>query len=193
MSLPYELSHYSDHEVVALRPREPRVGWDGFKPQGLWVSVDGEESWGWREWCRSEDYPLGRVRHRVDLREGCGILVLDSVAAMLEFTDRYEDKSRSSEIFGGRHIDWKRVMREWPGILIPQYQWSLRMDLWWYYPWDCASGCIWDVETCVQTIEPVECVLEGITREQHKKKMEESLAVLRKMREEPKLLEDKRT
>ena len=44
-------------------------------------------------------------------------------------------------------IDWAEVASKYDGIIISPYQWSLRLDMemMWYYGWDCASGCIWNI------------------------------------------------
>jgi hypothetical protein len=36
-------------------------------------------------------------------------------------------------------------------LLITPYIWSCRLDFNWYYTWDCASGCFWDV-SCLHRI-----------------------------------------
>jgi len=43
-------------------------------------------------------------------------------------------------------IDWKKVAKEYNGIEIWPYQWKCGHDpkCFWYYSWDCASGCIWN-------------------------------------------------
>jgi hypothetical protein len=41
-------------------------------------------------------------------------------------------------------IDWNKVAEEYQGIIIAPYRWEHRLDMMWYYGWDCASGCIWD-------------------------------------------------
>ena len=42
------------------------------------------------------------------------------------------------------HIRWQEVVDRYAGILISPYIYSARYDLRWYYPWDVASGCIWN-------------------------------------------------
>lgn len=45
-------------------------------------------------------------------------------------------------------ISWKKVRKNYDGIIIAPYQWDCRnaSETTWYYPWDCASGCIWNLE-----------------------------------------------
>ena len=42
-------------------------------------------------------------------------------------------------------IDWKKVASKYDGIEIVPYQPKARMNLLWYYGWDIASGCIWNL------------------------------------------------
>lgn len=43
------------------------------------------------------------------------------------------------------YIDWDRVASKHDGIIIAPYCWQQRLkdETFWYYSWDCASGCIW--------------------------------------------------
>ena len=44
-------------------------------------------------------------------------------------------------------IDWHAVAQAYAGIEIAPYCWSLRFEyeFLWYYGWDCASGCVWEL------------------------------------------------
>lgn len=44
-------------------------------------------------------------------------------------------------------FDWIDVASRYSGIEIAPYQWKRRIhpSTFWYYTWDCASGCIWDL------------------------------------------------
>lgn len=50
-------------------------------------------------------------------------------------------------------IDWSAVAAQYGGILIAPYQWKRRLELTWYYGWDCASGCAWDLSLI--ELEPI--------------------------------------
>ena len=39
--------------------------------------------------------------------------------------------------------DWGAVAARYDGIEIAPYVWERRLEVWWYYGWDCASGCLW--------------------------------------------------
>jgi hypothetical protein len=150
------LFHYSATPLGELRsmvPQEPREGdsWTFIdKPRGLWVSVDDA----WEEWCRENEFnvPSLAVKQRVVLKDFEGkLLLLSTPPEILEFQERYGlPHPRIPEHYG---IDWARVALNYGGIIIAPYQWSLRLDLMWYYGWDCASGCIWDT-SIIAGVEP---------------------------------------
>jgi hypothetical protein len=48
-------------------------------------------------------------------------------------------------------IDWARIQEQYGGLIIAPYQWSVRLDFLWYYGWDCASACLWDL-TVIQSV-----------------------------------------
>lgn len=139
------LSHYSDHDEVApyavAQDSPSPVG----KPRGLWVSVDGPDDWA--EWNRVEQFrDIGaQHRHRVTLAPSSTVLHLGTLDALLEFSEAYRAPHPWRD--GGTGvttIDWQRVAERHQGVIIAPYQWPARLNLMWYYPWDCASGCIWD-------------------------------------------------
>lgn len=131
-----DLVHFSAEPLTHVYDCEPHPERWYHKPRGLWLSV-GEA---WAEWCRDNSYGLGCYVTRVELGPAANILTLRSPGELDSFTWRYRirDDHRLDE-----HIDWRRVMADYDGILIPEYHWSRRMDLMWYYSWDVASGCIW--------------------------------------------------
>lgn len=120
------------------------------KPRGLWLSVesDDEDSFGWRDWCEGEEFQLSCLTHRAELvlQPDVNVLHLDSSAALLAFTRHYESSNERFS-FLRQMIDWPAVTRDYRGLVIAPYDWSLRLDLRWYYAWDCASACIWDCST----------------------------------------------
>lgn len=151
--LPLALSHYTALDVLEPRSVAQDSG-RGFKPSGLWVSVDGPDDW--RAWCEGEGWGLDRLRHRfvVTLTETARLLVITSPDELRAFDAEFGESGQRSW-----HVAWDAVAREWQGIIIAPYLWECRLsDPAWYYCWDCASGCIWDasaiasvalLETCV--------------------------------------------
>lgn len=151
-----KLSHFAHEPIEALRPIEQTCEDRGFlaqfKPKGLWVSVDGTDDW--PSWCESEEFEgLGTYHYRVDLHLDHRLLVLDNALDLRDFTREYNhDFTIKKEglppytPWYGNYIRWGDVAKKYPGIIIAPYQWPCRMgdDTFWYYPWDCASGCIRD-------------------------------------------------
>jgi hypothetical protein len=136
------LSHYTRAETV-----DPisitQSGRLDHKPRGLWVSVDGPDDW--PAWCRDEmPGAIGSNHLRVTMHDDARILHLSGKSDLVEFTTRY-----GQQAWPGAHsnwIQWADVARDHQGIIIAPYCWPARLDpdTYWYYSWDCASGCIWD-------------------------------------------------
>lgn len=148
------LIHYSNHHLSAVESRsqgEGRAADRGDKPNGLWVSVEGERDW--LSWCLSEGWGLNSLSHptEVVLRPTARLLVIATVDALLSFHREYRDAGRRPYM-GGYVIDWSLVAARHQGIVIAPYQWSKRLDdeAGWYYGWDCASGCIWDADAVAE-------------------------------------------
>ena len=106
------------------------------KPEGLWYSCGSA----WDDWCKSE-YP-GGIResdyiYRVVI-DPSKMMIIRNAKDFLAFEKRYLVKGVLDD-----EIDWKAVARDYDGIEICPYQRKFRMDHFWYYGWDVASGCIW--------------------------------------------------
>lgn len=147
-----ELIHYADQSFELDRSRvyEQQRRPDTFdKPFGLWVSVTGEDDWA--SWCNSEEFRLGclQVKHRVTLNPTANVLYLSSVAEldsfheMFRFETDFDRECNSGPAFWP--IDWNTVIGKYDGIIIAPYIWERRI-MSWYYGWDCASGCIWNLD-----------------------------------------------
>lgn len=152
------LLHYTRDPLVFDPSRKYKQGESYFKPVGFWVSA-GEEGADWKRWCVGEHFSIDRLCavSQVQLRRDHGCLVLRDVADLYAFTREYVVRPGSSEYYQyTRTINWPRVVRDYPGILIPEYIWSCRLDdrVSWYYPWDAASGCIWDLSS-IESVRPL--------------------------------------
>lgn len=152
-----KLIHFSAVPIGALvsveQTREPAM-----KPQGFWVSDESGED-GWRAWCQAESFHLDRltVATRITLRPDHRVCWLATAWDIRRLTDAYGAwpaylDEQPWTIKQGYAIDWARVAHDYQGVLITPYQWSLRLDpkVYWYYGWDCASGCIWDISAIAQ-------------------------------------------
>jgi hypothetical protein len=149
------LLHYSQN-ALTQRLNSAQNQEDYFKPQGFWVSVEGEDDW--RSWCQSEGYGHKRYFWQTAVAlTGVGkpILRIDG-RSIDDFTDNYVRENLRMEYYA---IDWPRVAQDYSGIIIAPYSWHHRRNdrTQWYYGWDCASGCLWNAEawTIVSPSEPV--------------------------------------
>jgi hypothetical protein len=128
------------------------------KPFGLWVSVDGGDDW--VSWC-TNDYTRwfgdGKHQYRIKLVKDTNVLLIDNATDLRAFTDKYIDDTRTSH---RTHIRWDAVSQFYGGIIIAPYLYECRLDVhtFWYYSWDCASGCIWD-HRCIR-----EVIYRGVKR-----------------------------
>jgi hypothetical protein len=140
------LVHYSDRPIGTLevRAQAPAPIHEGFKPLGLWVSDDDCED-NWRAWCISTGIVLEQLTHvhDVDLAPDANVLRLTSASEIRAFTRDWSFVDPDFSVI--RQIRWPDVMTAYDGMIITPYIWSMRLDMesFWYYGWDCASGCIW--------------------------------------------------
>lgn len=126
------------------------------KPHGLWVSDDHCE-YNWKWWCINENFRRYALRyaHAVEFTNDANILKITSWLGMEQFNHKYKkcydiiqpilQNQQPMELNG---IDWQKVKDSYDGIIISPYNWDKRLDrdYMWYYGWDCASGCIWNLE-----------------------------------------------
>lgn len=145
-----DLRHYSREPVERLWPasvyRFPRPS----KPGGFWVSVD-DNSEGWREWCNEQQFEVEHLAYayKITLKNDARILYITTDAELHTFTEQYKSDHKLNLHSDFVHaIDWPRLAEKYQGIIITPYLWRSRNDFrtFWYYGWDCASGCIWDID-----------------------------------------------
>lgn len=147
-----KLSHFSAKPISTVTTVDPTKRGSGlYKPNGLWVSVDGSDDW--KSWCEGENFAdLDQYYHyRIDLIPKANILHLKTEQQVLAFTRKYITHNplfpaELENMASAKMIDWHKVSELYHGIIIAPYQWECRlaMETHWYYGWDCASGCIWD-------------------------------------------------
>ena len=147
------LIHYTD-EKFSLEPRKyEQFDLSSYsKPKGLWVSVEGDCDW--KSWCEVESYRLEglKVSYEVKLKESANILHLKTSWEILEMFEKYPFKTRNRDLdYDTYNLNWKEIEDKFSGIIISPYQWNCRLSpkCSWYYGWDCASGCIWDLN-CIE-------------------------------------------
>jgi len=167
-----EFYHYSQKPIINLNQQEIVFG-DTYdekrkhgkyhlcpfmKPDGFWFSPENDKQeydGSWRDYLQQECHggELLNYKYHVELASCANLLILDTVAKMYEFNKRYllyyeEPVLRSLAIL------WQKVALDYQGIIIAPYHDSLRLhpNFRWYYLWDCASGCVWDI-SAVQSIK----------------------------------------
>lgn len=146
-----QLEHFSGKPLI-VNPKWPYLQAATHKPHGLWVSVKGEDDW--PHWCADEDYRPDKSQYvtqiEVDLSR---ILVLDTVDKIDSFTRSYLPDNKVSQ-YSYIFINWHKVSEEYDGIIIAPYQWDARYGVnVWYYGWDAASGCIWNLDAITRISE----------------------------------------
>jgi hypothetical protein len=120
-----------------------------FKPRGLWVS-DESASMNWSRWCRDNHFREKNLKYKTELDIALSeVLLIKSKRDIELFQLAYRQPMPPLHTF--MSIDWDKVAKAYKGIIITPYLWDFRLkfDYIWYYGWDCAGGCIWDL-TCVK-------------------------------------------
>ena len=140
------LTHFTDQPLDLEFDRTYEQSATAMKPHGLWVSVDGE--YDWESWCLAEEFHTTSLQHRtpISLAPDANVLVMTTAEELDAFTNKYGGEITRTFLF----IDWPAVAADYDGLIIAPYIWERRYDLSWYYGWDCASGCIWNL-TAIQT------------------------------------------
>jgi hypothetical protein len=124
-----------------------------------------DSEYGWAQWFydNEQDQFYNRLKHKynVVLQTDAKILFIDTKQKLIEFTDEYKKPdtrystgtrfSCSDETMWESIIDWMQVTSRYDGLLISPYQHSIRWQYKWYYGFDCASGCIWNL-SCIDTL-----------------------------------------
>lgn len=144
------LLHYSKNplkEIRSVEQSDTHVERAALKPAGIWVSIGtGEDSW--EAWCRSQEFCVDHLANVIEiiLSPNANILRLHTLDDILGFTKTYAVEYARLGKMRLDMIDWNTVAAEYDGLFIYPYCYDARMryDTAWYYPWDCASGCIWD-------------------------------------------------
>ena len=141
-----KLRHFSPGPITTLRPiGEPPEGRRRLdKPFGFWIS--DEDDHGWKSWCEGEEFSIENLQYQYEvvLADDGNVLTLTTLDELWDFNQTY--RLANSRPYSS-YIDWPRLVEKCQGILITPYQWKLRLhdEFFWYYGWDCASGCIWDI------------------------------------------------
>lgn len=130
------------------------------KPNGFWVSVEGDDDWA--SWCTNEAPSfLGTYTYEIELHDGADILRIETVNQLDQFhrvfAELPEYRRHWPKEIQSKDINWDRVAAVHAGVIIAPYQWERRLhrETGWYYGWDCASGCIWNLDVIKSCKEAV--------------------------------------
>ena len=151
--LALELRHYTSEPMAFDPMREyTQDAPSSFgKPVGFWVSVTGEDDW--MSWV-TDNMNEERLNHaaRVTITPTARVHVITNDFALDAFTGEYAVQTDYERRWPHRvddkakwPIDWREVAKDSDGLIIAPYIWSRRYSHDWYYGWDCASGCIWNL------------------------------------------------
>ncbi|MHB8107764.1 MAG: hypothetical protein ACYDH4_10125 [Candidatus Cryosericum sp.] len=146
-----EMKKPFDHEhlvtTLAAASFESFRAWDSwddsFKPVGLWYGKGDS----WLGWCRAVrfgDVDKSYV-YRAQINKA-KVLRVRRIDDVLELGRRFPMKGLIvRNAYGGGHVDWRAIAREYEGIEFNPYFFELRFrpGLSWYSALDVPSGCIW--------------------------------------------------
>jgi hypothetical protein len=100
------------------------------------------------------------------LKPDANMKVITNESEIIAFDQEYSEELQLAPNYTRHTIDWKRLAADFDGIIIAPYIWSCRLPMDrtgprhkvsnWYYPWDCASGCIWNGTAAIEAFEVVE-------------------------------------
>ena len=125
------------------------------KPRGIWFAIKDS----WVDWL-SHEMPKwkGDYLYSVDVDVSKCLTIKDEYD-MVTFIGKYGKTRqgwniRSESEWEDANIDWRLVSKDYSGIIIPKYMGEFRHNMLWYYSWDVASGCIWDV-SAIKSVKQV--------------------------------------
>lgn len=194
MILPTKLYHYSLIPIEKLRDDFWQIDFSKiygpFKPgYSFWFSVeDFENDQTWKTWCEGEEFRLEGLKYKylVSIKKEANILLISTRQELIDFSIRFvandldyfadflKKSSRDTYLYIYQ-IKWQQVQKLWDGIIIAPYQWECRMasETTWYYPWDCASGCVWNMDAIESlTLESIQEEMPEVQEEENGKDLQ---------------------
>ncbi len=147
------LHHYSSNKISEILSKEQSTEKKFYtKPNGLWVSVVGDNDWK----SNSGGDLRSQNQYEIILADEAKILFLDSEEQLSGFTQTFGLKPRGEQRTA---IDWVQVAIKYQGMIIAPYRAELTESdaLFWWGAWRCASGCIWNKDA----ISEIKLIREG--------------------------------
>lgn len=134
--------HLSKYPIYKIEKRQYIQKSDD-KPNGFWYGFGDK----WIDWAEvaGPEYK-GKYVYEVDIKSS-SILEIKNYPEIIEFTRKYRSRKQiiPGIIFS---IDWQKIELKYDGIEINPYIGQARNNekTIWYYGWDVASGCIWNLD-----------------------------------------------
>lgn len=163
-----KLTHHSRQKDFKLDNRKYPQILPNMKPNGLWLSVDN----GWENWCKSEQPEwIGKDKtlHHFELTDDVNLFVIDSKE---KFLDKFDELTKNDEISAELNDKLsqsfilklctlcptfhKKLSKEYDGIYLTRevfYEYRLKDGGFYFYPWDCASICLWNTKKCIEVFD----------------------------------------
>jgi hypothetical protein len=128
------LIHYT-YKPLEFDPLRTYEQSDNWKPVGFWLSAEGDGMFSWKNWCTREEFGVCGLENaaRFVLAPNANVLHINNTEELDAFNNRYGSVLA-------------HMAKDYDGIIIAPYHWQRRNELIWYYSWDCASGCIWNLQ-----------------------------------------------
>ena len=129
----------SSEPWTAFKPAlQVKPEYAGQKPKGLWYGCGDS----WITWIKQEmPAKLDKANYLYEVILGEEIIQISNDDEFGNFQSEFGFSS-----LAGVAINWKEIQeQEYNGIEICPYNYERRMKSDWYYGWDVASGCIWNL------------------------------------------------
>lgn len=106
---------------------------------GLWASPVNT-NWGWKDWCKSENYRIDSFgkSFRFRLKNGSKILTVRMIRDIEPFLKR-----EANDPFYGR-IQFSEIMKKYDGLELIHGDHYMELHDGPFYTWDCDSIVIWN-------------------------------------------------
>jgi len=148
---------FSTYDEIVFKNVEQQFNFN-MKPTGLWYGIGLD----WAEFISTDMHDRALISNnlfKIDVTSK--VLNLKTIEDAISFTNKYKSSLEnqvgwSKQIY---NIDWNRVSQDWSGIEVADpSSWCRESGyedmLFWLYPWDVPSGCVWNEEGII-SIEPL--------------------------------------
>lgn len=139
--------------------KQPQLG---VKPDGFWYGCNND----WYKWCKYEgmDEFLLKYIHKINLNYNIKTTLNKPNKEKLLIINNEKEFIKFDKLYGitykkYRYIKWNMVSRDFGGIEIcPHFKKFVgngNEKYLWYWTWDVASGCIWNIKSIIKNTEPI--------------------------------------